>query len=463
MQNFYDLLGLGRQDNLDTIVLRLAQLNQEYRRRTNHKDAAVRNEATEMITLIGLAAATFDNEQSRAEYDQTLEESKRQPQPEPQSQAADETNQAAIAVEIDFYRILGLPLDAPPEEIERRIYERQQKLALAPFPDKTVNDREQQALIDAYATLLDSQQRETYNNLLLQKRSYDAARLQAQTVPLIVGETPVETWQALERALAADPEHGLFLLRDGEIEAWVRWGLGEVRQANWVRTVAMDTQQSETPYMVFNEFLRTLNPARPLVLHYGEQSLRAGMSVTLNTAKEFGALADQHWALFTSHFDLVLDWMTQGNKKAIFERYQRLPTSDNVNIQLERLIYTINPKVMPPMVTIEGGDFNIIDFGTVTGNQQSSTTLRIVQSGRGYLYGTISTPNLWLTLSEETFAGPSTTITASVVPNLITEGAIHIGRISLQLLDGRIPDITLEVRLQHRTTWQSMKNIFKKD
>lgn len=370
--DYYERLELNRDDDRQKIVMELAKLNQEYRRRTNHRDASVRNEATEMIVLIGAAAAVFDSDEARAAYDQTLDAQKPEPfeveEPEPQ-----------------------------------------------------------------------------------------------QPVPLLVGSTEVYAWEELEPALEQDPDLGSFLLQDGEIEAWVRWSLGEAERANWLRMISKKCAESDTPQLVFDEFLRLLNPRRPLIVYAPGQGTGTASAPVINHINDIPAMADAYWDLFVLRLETILDWMAQNTDGQALEKYQRLPPSNNLHIQMERLLFAIDPHLIPPMVTIRGGDFNQIDFGTVTGNQAPTITLEITQSGRGYLYGTITKSEPWIHIDQHEMEGSRTVVEVGLVPSQLVEGAHHIGTINLHLLDGRVPDIAIQVLARHHTTWQTVKNIFKKD
>ena len=73
--DFYELLNLNRNDSAEDLKKELVQLETTWHRR----EIANPEKASRMLVLIMDAKNVFQNEQSKREYDQARDESKRQP------------------------------------------------------------------------------------------------------------------------------------------------------------------------------------------------------------------------------------------------------------------------------------------------------------------------------------------------------------------------------------------------
>jgi DnaJ-class molecular chaperone len=72
MENYYKLLDLDQAATREQIEEALKELNKEYRRRSNHKDAKVRNEAGDKLKLVQQAMVRFRSDEDRSAYDAEL-------------------------------------------------------------------------------------------------------------------------------------------------------------------------------------------------------------------------------------------------------------------------------------------------------------------------------------------------------------------------------------------------------
>lgn len=449
MEDFYELLDLRPKDDRETIENELKKLNKTYRQRANLKDPKIRNEATDRINLIARAMVKFRSVEDREVYDKELEEHKKQSQlQEP-------------LIDVDFYAFLDLPVNSTPEQIQQRLDEMQKSVEAQPQADEKVL-REKQILKDAQTTLLNPENRKKYDEQIITKREFERKREREKPVPLKISSVEVNDWVSLEDALVTNPDLGLFLLQDGEIEAWLRWSLGQKQRANWVREIANRSLSSDTPFMEFEELLRLINANRPLALYERGGRPGNGTPPLINQTNEIPVLADRNWRLFTHRLEYVLEWIAQYGDSEVLDKLNALPRSEMPDVQLERLIFAINPQIPAPGIKIEGLTDNKIDFGTLSKWESAAVDITIAQTGRGFLYGTISSKATWIKLSQNTIAGPKTTFQVSLDRGNLTSGAGNSGTVVLNLMDGRLPAMQIEVVVEQRTTWQSVKNIFKK-
>lgn len=450
MQDYYELLDLSQQDDRQTIEKQLLDQNKLYRRRSNHKDPKVRNEATDYLKIIGEAMTKFRSDEERATYDKELEEHQKK------------TKFQEPLIDIDFYDFLELPINVSSEEIQFRIEEMERTLSEISVTDDELA-RRRQILNDARIVLLEPVNREKYDTQIATKLEFERKRQKEKAMPLLIGNIEVHDWLALEQALLANPDQGLYLLKDGEIEAWVRWSLGQRQRANWVKGVGVRANQSHTPFMEYEELIRLVNANRPLILYERGGGPKNGKSVTVNQVTEVPRLADDNWALFVMHIDYVLDWIAQNETSDIMSNYWSSSQDAIPDIQLERLIHLIDPEIAPPGIRIEGVNDNQIDFGTLSKWEDSTLEVEIVQEGRGFLYGSLSSNADWITLNQNTFAGSRTKIHIGLDKAKLQSGNSNSGTIVINAVDGRVAPVRLEVRVEQRTTWQSMKNIFKRN
>lgn len=449
MEDFYELLDLRPKDDLETIENELKKLNKTYRQRANLKDPKIRNEATDRINLIGRAMVKFRSDEDRTIYDKELAEYKKQTQfHEP-------------LIDVDFYVFLSLPVNAMPEQIQQRLDEMQKSIEDQPQNNEKVL-REKQILEDAQATLLDLKNRQRYDEQIKTKHEFERKREYEKPTPLKVSSVEVSDWISLEDALTTNPDLGLFLLQDGEIEAWLRWSLGQKQRANWVREIANKSRTSDVPFMEFEELLRLINANRPLVLYESGESPGNGLLPLINQTNEIPGLADKNWRLFAQRLEYILDWIAQYGNSEVLDKLNKLPRSEVPDIQLERLVFAINPQIPTPGAKIEGVTDNKIDFGILSKWESAAVDIIITQTGRGFLYGTISSTAPWIQLNQNIITGPETNLHVSIDRANLASGSGNSGTIVLNLLDGRLPALQIEIIVEQRTTWQSVKNIFKK-
>lgn len=449
MENFYELLDLRPGADRASIEAELKKLNKVYRNRVNLKDAKIRNEATDRINLIAHAMVKFRSDEDRVAYDRELEEHKNQRQlQEP-------------LIDVDFYAFLGLPTSSPDDVIHRKLDELESKLATAPNNDDATL-RERQVIRDARDTLLSPERRKKYNEQIASKQAFEKQRAQEQPIPIIIAGVEISDWVSLEKALDQHCDEGLFLLKDGEIEAWLRWSLGQKQRANWTREIATNSLKSDTPFLEFEQFQRLINPNRPLILYERGGRPGVGNPVIVQQIGDIPKLADKHWGLFRQHLEYILDWITEVTDHEALKSYFSITESGNNDIQLERLLYAIDPRLPPAEVAVEGVKDQTIDFGILSKWEHAEREIIITQSGRGYLYGSVKASANWLNVDTTHFEGIKNKLHIEVIPAKLIAEQDNQCQITINLIDNRIPPITVNVIVRQRTAWQSVTNTFKR-
>jgi hypothetical protein len=360
-------------------------------------------------------------------------------------------------MDIDLYAVLDLPVHSTAEQIQARIESLEKDVSNQPETEAT--HRQKQLLLDARATLLHTEKRAEYDKQTMAKRNFEQARAREKPVPLKVGNLEIETWVAVEPAFTAYPDTGLFLLQDGELEAWLRWSLGQRQRANWVREIAMQSRSSDTPFMEYEMLLRLINANRPLVL-YPKGGRPGSQSTTVEQVSDIPKLADKQWSLFVERLPYLLDWIAQYGDRTILERLESFPAHPIADVQLERLIYIIDPQTLAPSAMISGITDNKIDFGTLSKWETGNVDVTVTQHGRGFLYGTVSSSAAWITLSQDKIIGASTTLQIGLDRSKLSSGEQIAGTVSINLVDGRVAPIVIEVFVEQRTVAQSVGNVF---
>ncbi|MBK9748841.1 MAG: hypothetical protein IPO91_18965 [Chloroflexi bacterium] len=449
MDNFYELLDLSAADSREAIEDRLKELDKELKRRVRNKDAKVRNDAGDKQKLVWQAMGRFKSDEDRAAYDKELEAFKKQSK-------LDEP-----LIDVDFYAFLDLPITATVDQIRQRIEVLEAQVDSQSGDEQAV--RQNQVLQDVRTTLLDIEKRRRYDAQLNAKREFQRRRDREKPVPIIVADASVGNWIALESTLDQFPDEGLFLLQDGEIEAWLRWSLGQKQRAAWTRDIADRSIKSDAPFLEFEEFQRLINPNRPFVLYGQGGHPKQGSPLQLNQIGDVVTLADKHWELFRLRLEYILDWIAESPNETVLEKYRQMPPSSNPDIQLERLLYIIDPQLPAPQALIQGVSGQTIDFGLLSKWERSEHTIEIVQAGRGYLFGTVRASADWLKLSTAHFEGRSSELRVEVVPSKLVAEQDNRCEITFNFLDGRIPPQSLEVLVRQRTAWQSITSVFKRD
>jgi curved DNA-binding protein CbpA len=449
MEDFYRMLDINEDLDSAQIETNLRTLNREYRQRTNHRDAQVREDALAKLQMINRAMATLGSKDERAKYDQALA-----------GYRAEQELKQPLA-DIDFYQLLQLAREATSSEIERALAEAETQISSALETDEATT-RHRKLIILARHTLLEPARRAAYDQALQEKHAFAARRDANKPVPLQVNGQTVATWESLESVLELHPKQGFELFQDGEIEAWLRWSLHQRQRANWVHELVTRSKQSATPQMEYEEFLRLLNAVRPFRLFAPKQEAAEPLATTA-TVTEVPALVDKHWNVCFLQFEYLWDWVRLHAQPEILTKYAAYPVSQDTNIQMERLLFCIDPTLPSPELVVRGTDKGVVDFGTIQSWNSAVKELEIVQKGRGYLYGTIMVSAPWIVVTPATFAGAITKLTVKINTLEIKQGADHNGQIMLSPLDGRIAQIAIPVHIQQRSLFQSVKSLFSKD
>ncbi len=449
MEDYYRLLDIEEQWSCEEIATHLTTLNKDFRRRTRHRDPAMREKALSQIELVSRASAHLTEEAERAAYDKELA-----------GYRAEQELKLPLA-DINLYRHFQLEMNAGEDEIGVVLDTAAAKLEGQSTLSEAAK-REYGLVVLARRILLDTEQRVEYDDLLRAKLAYEKEMETAKPVPLAFNGVEVEDRLGLEQALVAHPYRGLFLFQDGEIEAWLRWSQGQRQRADWVRDIASRTHQSETPFMEYGELLRLINGNHPLEVFRPGQGPKEGAIATISHPKEIPAATDAYWQVFFTQYEYVIDWLRHAGDEQLLEKLWQLPETHNQNISLERLLFTIDPAIPTPDTVIEDAPSQMIDFGTVSAWENPSQSFTIKHSGRGYLYGQISASADWLILDADEFAGPKTRVTVSADRSKMTSGEHNIGQVFIKAVDGRAPTLTIQVQAHQHTMTDSVKVGLKK-
>lgn len=446
MEDYYALLEIDQNWAVQEIDDHLVALNRRYRSRVRHKDAAVREEATTQLQLINRAMAHLGSDEDKHRYDQALG-----------AYYAEEELRHPLS-DVDLYQIFSLAMSMTGEEIELILEARE--AALGDITGFEIAERENKLIMLARRIFLNPEQRASYDEQLVEKKQWAAGRDAQQPVPLAINGTHVATWMELEVVLEAHPEEGLLLLQDGEVEAWLRWSLGDSQKADQVRSLSAQANRSATPFMEFDELLRLVNGHRPLVLHAKGNGPDSKSAVIIRHPVDITQLADKHWQLFVTQFDYVTDWLAQYSAPHVIDALNQYTETDNTEIWLERLINIIQPDHMPPGIQISNAPDNRIDLGDINAWANPTHNLGIKHEGRGYLYGQITTTPEWLLVNTTSFAGQSTQITVHVDKKKLPSSGDNHGKIVIMPLDGRINPIRIQVSVHQKTFLQSVTRLF---
>lgn len=448
MEDYYRLLDIDERADLDAIRAHLAQLNRETRRSSNHRDHTVREEAQTRLQHINRALTHFASAEERARYDRELA-----------GQRAEEELQQPLA-DIDLYLALDLAETASAAAIEAALQQAEANLGPVSEDDPAAM-RRRKLLALARRTLLDADKRRDYDATLRARREHAQRRASAGPTPLRVGETAVRSWSTLEPALAQHLDEAVELFLDGELEAWLRWSLGQRQRAAWVRALTRRAKGSQTPLMELEELLRASNPARPFRLYpVGGDPAQAH---PLHTPAELPPLADAHWAMVAGQLAYLLDWLSLQEDTTLYPRIAALPAETNPNIRLERLLVCIDPQLPAPQLKVQGLESdNVLDFGVLQAWTNPAREFSVRHVGRGYLFGSVIPRAPWVRVEPTHFHGPTTTIQVRLATNQLVSGREHEGTVDLVPLDGRAPTVSLRVRVQQRSLMQSVKQLFKR-
>ena len=392
MEDFYRLLDIEERWDSAEISGHLTRLNREYRQRVRHQDATIREEANQKLQQINRAMSRLGPDGDRAAYDRELA-----------GYRAVQELQQPLA-DVNLYQLLQLPQSATAEQIEAALAVIEAQQGTDTDQDETVARRAKLVAL-ARHVLLDPARRQDYDTQLAAKLDFEAQRAAAKPVPLLVNGTEVQAWLELEGALDAHPGRGLFLLQDGEIEAWLRWSLGQRLRADWVRGIAARSRQSETPFMELEEVQRLVNGNRPLAVYRQGEGPTEGPVVRTRHPREIPAQADQHWGVFLDQLDHVVNWLAAYGDEDPAVRFNRYPPKADPNIRLERLLAAIDPGMAQPQAVVEGVRGETIDFEAISTWEAPARSFTVKQQGRGYLYGRIEVSEPWIAVDTDYFGG----------------------------------------------------------
>lgn len=448
--DYYKELEFDQTMTLDEIRKHIGRKRNEARKKAQSaQKQEIRRKFENIQNLANQAGVEFKNEQSRQAYDAKLNTQK-------ESQRRErELRQARFGMR-DFYDLIGLPpFVSELEQIERRLNDYEGEINKISKDEIEVEGR-REVLAEARATLLDPEKRRAYDQELQRLRSEQE---NLPTIPLSINGIEVEHWHELEPVLSREPDEGLMLLLDGEIEGWVRWSLEQPNRANIIQNIAARSLQEQLPLMGLQDLLLYINPERPFSLHGPGE--RQSDPPTIRTVTDIPATADKHWELFVICFNYIIRWIDTYSDDAqegvILEKYNKVQPLGSTNIQLERLLFAINPQLAAPQVSFSGIEGRTIDFGTMRRWDKPKHTFSIRQSGRGYLYGLITTSDDWLVIDPDRFEGKTSDITVTIDRQKIPTGAESRGSLRIELVDNRIEPIVIELVAHQAGLLQSLK------
>lgn len=447
MEDYYNLLDIDETLTGEQIAKDLRSLRRRFRGRVNNKDPKIKEEAQEKINQIDRAMSRLGKEDDRAAYDHELA-----------GWRAEQEMEQPLA-DINLYELLRLPMDADAAHLKQLLDDLEADLTVQ--EKSSLVKKKKQLVVLARRELLDEKKRSLYDAQIREKQVFEQRKQAEKPTPIIIKDIAVHDWLSLEKALDNNPYQGLFLLQDGEIEAWLRWSQNQKIRAGWANDIANRAATSETPFMEFEEFMRLINANRPLLLYHQGNGPKEGAAITINHASEIPALALVQWDLFVTQYDYIINWISQYSDSDAFSQLNAIPSSENRNIQLERLLFCLEPMRTPAKAKITDMPNHILDFGAINRWEVPTMKLTIQQDGAGYLYGTISASAKWINLSSEAFTGKTTEVEVGVNRSELTTGGDDQGEISLSLFDGRVPPIKIQIKVSQRTLGGSVKSWFR--
>jgi len=138
-----------------------------------------------------------------------------------------------------------------------------------------------------------------------------------------------------------------------------------------------------------------------------------------STISEFVTTIDQNWdegkRYLYNHDDLA-DWLETIQKDDLAKTARQIISIESdQDIGLEKFLQSLGSDAPPkPQLTATTAT---IDFGTIDADKVSKGSytkqFTISNSGRGYLYGTVSSSGAWVSIDKTGFSGNSITITAT--------------------------------------------------
>ncbi len=447
MEDYYNLLDIDENLTGEQIAKDLRSLRRRFRGRVNNKDPKIKEEAQEKINQIDRAMSRLGRNDDRATYDRELA-----------AWRAEQEMEQPLA-DINLYELLRLPIDASSAQLKQLLDDLE--IDLTAQEESPLVKKKKLLVVLARRELLDEKKRPLYDAQIREKQAFELRKQAEKPIPIIVKDVAVHDWLSLEKVLDKNPYRGLFLLQDGEIEAWLRWSQNQKIRAGWVNDIANRAVASKTPFMEFEEFMRLINANRPLLLYRQGEGPKEGPAITINQAPEILDLALAHWDLFVTQYDYVINWISQYSDSDAVSHLNAIPPVENKNIQLERLLFCLDPKRTPAKIKIEDMPNHILDFGDINRWEAPAKMLTIQQDGMGYLYGTISASAKWINLDGEQFAGKTTTVEVSVNRGELTTGGNDQGEITLSAFDGHVPPIKIQTKVSQRTLGGSVKRWFR--
>lgn len=263
----------------------------------------------------------------------------------------------------------------------------------------------------------------------------------------------------LADGIEQDPPQLLNLLLNGEIEAWLRWSLGENEQADWVRSLAQFSRQQSDPYGGLWQLWQYARPEKTPVLVGWQTQQKQLTRVDLTHLATIPALADQfHW-LFVAQLPALEEWLAGFPAgQAILTHYQRFAPAADPAIQLERLLFCIDPGRVVPQVRCKGlnkeGQMEVKNL-----TQEQTFSFQLLQQGRGFLYGQLATNTTWLQVTPTWFSGPETAVLFTLRPELFPAAGVYVGHIMVYLNDNRRPPLTIPVQVHVPNVLRKMRQL----
>lgn len=431
MENYYQILGLDSKLPTDQLRLILARENKKYRDRASLDNPEIVLDATEKLRHIQQAMIRFKTDEDRQEYDLELEESQ------------------TTGGFVDYYRALSISPDTNSEFIANRINEIEEELRHRPSDRAAIRDR--RLLRESKRILLNEEERRQYD---VELKAVERSR---RPIPLRVGANKLYEIDAIVPSFDENPREAVELLLDGDIEAWLRWSLGNKQDADAVRRVAQIARDDKSPYFALDGLIRAINQNHPLSLYELKVLHGLGTTPRLNTPIDLIAWADKYPRVIASGLGFILPWVRQKNA-IVYEKLEQVQKNgfkNDINVTLERLLAAIDPNLLAPAITISGTQSNWrIDFGrfSKTTGGTGSRTLGITNNGRGYVYGIAKSNVSWLEISPSHFSGNSCSVKITPIYSEIfpLQVGYYSARITINLIDNRVQPVSIDVKIEVR-------------
>jgi serine/threonine protein kinase len=188
-------------------------------------------------------------------------------------------------------------------------------------------------------------------------------------------------------------------------------------------------------------------------------ALRSGSLA--HTPQELAAVCDQNWSdgvfhLYQGHFEA---WFQSQNRHDLANRATKIrQASGDRNKGLEEFIQALTPTMSLPVLSL---DTAVLDYGAIEKGDTPLQELNLVNTGRGYLHGTIQPLVDWVSVNEtgvKCTAGATQKIHVTLNSSRLNEGSLQEPSLEIKTNGGHAcVDVHSFVTWQPKLTLQPSK------